>query len=608
LAAGFAAHGQSVVPIYSFDGTNGGHPYASLALGPDGNFYGTALNGGSNGQGTVFQATTNGGFATLATFDGTNGASPYAVLALGPDNNFYGVASGGGDGNFGADFELTTNGVFAPLASFGGGTNGASPIGGLALGPDGNFYGTTYGGGGGYGTVFRMTTNGALTTLVQFSGTNGAWPNAGLTLGPDGNFYGLTYAGGANLLGTVFQVTTNGVLTTLVNFSGTNGASPQASLTLGADGNLYGTAAYGGNTNLDSGLGYGTVFQLTLDGTLTTLVNFDGTNGAWPQASLALGPDGEFYGTTDGGLGSSGGTVFRMTTNGSLTTLANLTSTSGDNPYSGLTLGADGNFYGTAFSGGEWGYGTIYQLELAPDFIASPANAFASDGGTATFGCQPFGEGPYGYQWLSNGVPVAGATGSSLTVSNAFWQTATNVQYQVVVANAFGSVTSGVAMIIPGLMIEAQPADQTVAIGSPAVFAPVIGGARPLACWWYFNGGVLAGATNTTLLISPALTNEIGTYQLVVTNFYGNVTSRLASLDVVLQPNSYAVSRGSANNGTVYVGSYPGSTNRLWATTNLMHAPWQVIGTCIMDTNGLAQFVDTNRLRMPRKYYRLSYP
>ena len=73
-----------------------------------------------------------------------------------------------------------------------------------------------------------------LQTLCSFNGTNGANPNA-LTLGNDGNFYGTTWIGGSrtnlpylNGVGTVFKVTTNGTLTTLVSFNSTNGAAPYA--------------------------------------------------------------------------------------------------------------------------------------------------------------------------------------------------------------------------------------------------------------------------------------------------------------------------------------------------------------------------------------------
>ena len=74
-------------------------------------------------------------------------------------------------------------------------------------------------------------------------------------------------------------MTTDGVLTTLVSFNGTNGAHPLAGLVLGSDGNFYGTTANGGSSD------YGTVFKVTTNGVLTSLVSFNGTNGENPSAT-----------------------------------------------------------------------------------------------------------------------------------------------------------------------------------------------------------------------------------------------------------------------------------------------------------------------------------
>ncbi|MGA2242694.1 MAG: choice-of-anchor tandem repeat GloVer-containing protein [Verrucomicrobiota bacterium] len=199
-------------------------------------------------------------------------------------------------------------------------TNGAEPYAALTMGNDGNFYGTTSQGGSyTIGTVFKMTTNGTLTTLASFAQTNGASPYAALTMGNDGNFYA---------------------------FAQTNGASPYAGLTMGNDGNFYGTTARGGSGVEGGSGGYGTVFKVTTKGTLTTLVSFKGTNGAWPYAGLTMGNDGNFYGTTYvGGSIYDDGTVFKMTTNGTLTTLASFAQTNGASPYAALTMGNDGNFY-----------------------------------------------------------------------------------------------------------------------------------------------------------------------------------------------------------------------------------------------------------------------
>ncbi len=122
-----------------------------------------------------------------------------------------------------------------------------------------------------------------------------------------------------------FRVTTNGTVTTLVNFNNTNGAFPEAPLTLGPDGNFYGTTLEGGGGN------YGTVFQMSTNGALTTLINFINTNGVNPQASLTLGSDGYFYGTTSGVNGKVLWNSFpaKVTSNGTLTTLVNFSNTNG---------------------------------------------------------------------------------------------------------------------------------------------------------------------------------------------------------------------------------------------------------------------------------------
>ena len=345
----------------SFNGTNGRYPQAELAFGNDGNFYGTTAYGGSSDRGTMFKVTANGVLTTLISFAGTNGALPLAGLVLGDDGHFYGTTYEGGSKGWGTVFQVTSNGVLTMLVSFNV-DNGASPNE-LVLGSDGHFYGTTRSGGScEYGTVFQVTTNGVLTSLVSFPGADGAYPQAGLVLGRDGNFYGTTagysvwkyYYEGA----TVFQVTTNGVLTTLVSFNFANGLDPSA-LVLGSDGHFYGTTA--GFFQLKQ-LPRGTVFQVTTNGVLTTLLSFTGTNGAYPRAGLVLGRDGHFYGTTAEGGSSELGTVFQVTTNGVLTSLVPFNGTNGANPWAGLVVGNDGHFYGTTVGGGSSGLGTVFKV------------------------------------------------------------------------------------------------------------------------------------------------------------------------------------------------------------------------------------------------------
>jgi uncharacterized repeat protein (TIGR03803 family) len=287
-----------------------------MLQGSDGNFYGTTVVGGDrslnngNGFGTVFKMTTNGIVTTLFAFrNDSNGMYPAAALVLGSDDSFYGTTQGSqGSTPYGTVFKITTDGTLTTLARFNK-SNGAYPEAALVQGSDGAFYGTTSGGGSaphpnspnGYGTVFKITTNGVLTTLVSFDGSNGWSCYGSLVQGTDGNFYGNLGVIGS---GSVFQMTLTGDLTTLAWFNGSNGATPWAGLVQANDGNFYGTTIGGGNLSLVGGVGGGTVFKMTPDGTLTTLVAFDGTNGFRPQATLIQGSDGNLYG--------SAGTIFRI--------------------------------------------------------------------------------------------------------------------------------------------------------------------------------------------------------------------------------------------------------------------------------------------------------
>ncbi|MDR3460204.1 MAG: hypothetical protein P4N60_22480 [Verrucomicrobiae bacterium] len=469
------AHAQTgaIIPIFSFSGgiTNGAAPEGNLVLGPDGSFYGTTEGGGTtNNYGTIFKITTNGVLTTLVTFKGTNGVNPLAGLTLAPDGNFYGTTEYGGT-NFGVStisaglgggsiFRLTTNGTLTTLATFAV-TNGQSPHAGLTWGPGGLFYGTTAGGGPfGDGTIFSVTTSGTLTMLTNFNNANGNAPVAGLTVGPDGNLYGTAGSGGANSVGTLFKVTPTGMLTTLYNFgaNNTNGSAPQTTLTLGPDGNLYGGTLNSGVTlylisppsnYIHIPSGSGTLFTVTTNGALTTLVNFDVSNGGYPIGNMTLGPDGVFYGTTESGDNGGGfqmGILYSLTTNGIFTVLAEFNGSNGAFPLSGLTLGPDNNFYGGNTGGGAHGNGTIYKLGLSPIFISNPASQSVIIGNPATFSSRMFGTAPFAFQWLSNSVPMAGAAGGSLNLPRVFYQE-NNAQFQVAVTNSYGSATSQVATL-----------------------------------------------------------------------------------------------------------------------------------------------------------------
>lgn len=265
------------------------------------------------------------------------------------------------------------------------GTDGYTPIYMfLTQGIDGNFYGTTeFGGSHDAGTVFKITPTGQETVLFNFCSDQvgnicplGAYPYAGVIQASDGNFYGTTSQGGQAGEGAVYKLTPSGVLTEFYSFCSqgppcTDGAVPYAPLVQGIDGDLYGTTDEGGAFNEPYG---GTVFKITLDGTLTTLHSFgSGDDGNNVFAGLIQATDGSFYGETSLGGANDGGTVFKITADGSLTTIYSFVfciqnnCTSGWGPEGTLVQGSDGNFYGPTAGGGSSsvcisGCGTIFKL------------------------------------------------------------------------------------------------------------------------------------------------------------------------------------------------------------------------------------------------------
>jgi len=429
MVAGQAA-AQTFTTLHSFtvmnpgsDGTNGDGANPSGLIIAGHILCGTANNGGSGSNSTVWAFNTDDtNFTTLHSFTatsvpwsegGTNsdGAEPSAGLIL-SGGTLYGMASYGGSfGGAGTVFAVNTESAgFTNVHNFTGGGGGAFPVGTLLVSGVTLFGTTELGGSSDVGMVFVVNTDGTdftnLHNFPQDSGTlatnsDGFYPQGGLVLSGH-RLYGAASDGGSAGNGTVWAVNTDGTgFTNLHNFTavsgplGTNsdGQYPNGGLILSGN-TLYGTAYYGGSTG-----GNGTVFKLNTDGTgFTTLHSFSpgtanphgtptSSDGGLPFAGLILSGN-TLYGTAFFGGSSGNGVVFKVNTDGSgFTTLYNFsafildsslgvyTNSDGGNP--GCPLILSGNtLYGTAEMGGTWGNGTVFSLTLpAPQLTLTTAGA-----------------------------------------------------------------------------------------------------------------------------------------------------------------------------------------------------------------------------------------
>lgn len=374
--------------LYGFSQTtngrnaDGAHPNGGLVL-TGGNLYGTAVGGGSWGQGTVFSVNTDGGgFTTLHDFSAltgpflseTNrdGSQPQGGLIL-RSNVLYGMANNGGAGAVGTVFKLKTDGSeFSTLHAFGyalarlreAGFPESSP---MLVGD--TLYGTAQGGGDcDNGLVYRINTDGSEYGHV-FSfcfAQNHHWTLSGL-VGADGALYGCS-AGGQGMFwipGTVFKVRTNGSDFSLLHiFSETEGL-PVGRLVLSGN-TLYGTAFPGTDG------GGGMVFKLNTEGTqFEALYRFSGGSDGTDPGGLVLSGT-VLYGTTGRGGSLGKGTVFALNTDGTgFQTLYTFTGgQDGAFPKDELVW-SGGKLYGSTFSAGPSGSGTLFSLSVVdlPELI-----------------------------------------------------------------------------------------------------------------------------------------------------------------------------------------------------------------------------------------------
>ncbi len=161
-------NGTGFTVLKNFDdySTTGLNLYSGVMQGADGALYGTTYYGGSFGAGTLFKVNTDGtGFSILKDFDYSvsGGYNQGGGLVQAPDGTIYGTALQGGTSGQGTAYQLNPDGTsFSIQLNFDSSATGAYPFGRLARAMDGFLYGTTLQGGGvGFGTVFRLITGNA---------------------------------------------------------------------------------------------------------------------------------------------------------------------------------------------------------------------------------------------------------------------------------------------------------------------------------------------------------------------------------------------------------------------------------------------------------------
>ena len=397
----------------------------------------------------------------------------------------------------------------------------ASPYG-VAIDGSGNLFIAD----SGNNCIRKVDTNGIITTVAgngigAFSGDGSAATNANLNFPESvavdayGNLFILDTVN--NRIREVFA--TNSIITTVAGngvagYSGDGGPATNASLNIpeggvavDAFGNLF-IADFSNNRIREVGAN-GLITTFAGNGT----AGYSGDGGAATNATLhaPLGVVVDLHGNLLIG-DSENNCIRKVGTNGIITTVA-------------------GN--GSAGFSGDGGPSIMAELYFPAGMaVDASGNWFIADPGNCCI--------REVFATNANNAPT-------LTLYNSVAASAGS--YDVVVSNAYGSVTSSVATLTMQFppTITAQPQNQTVGAGGVAAFGVTAEGTAPIFYQWLFNGAALAGQTNSVLTFNAATSNA-GSYQVVVSNLYASATSSVAKLTVMLisaQPQNLTVGAGS---------------------------------------------------------------
>lgn len=521
------AMAQTYTRLYTL-GTNSGDPInpsaiGSMSQGRDGRVYTTSQYGGANSQreGSAFAFTPTGVLARVWDFGNYPlPNSPWSGLTMGIDGNFYGTTSSGGTHISGTVFKLSNTGVFTTLWNFTGLTDQGDPQSGPVLGRDGNLYGTVVGVySGTYGAAYKITPTGVIKTIHAFTFTDGATPYQ-LILGLDGFFYGIARSGGSNKMGVVFRMSSAGAVKVLHNFAGypSDGAQPIGTLAQGNDGTLYGTTYVGGTKNV------GSIFKISPAGTgFAILHNFDRTisinDGGQPLSGLAVGTDGNLYGTTSVGGSKNAGSLFKITPAGQYTPLYSacaVVCTDGFSPATPMLQHTNGKFYGL-MRGNSIGGSVLYSLNVN----LGPFVSLLTTTGAVGSSIQILGQG-----FIGTSAVNLGGTKANFSVVSDTYITATvpaGTSGFVSVTTTGGTLTSSRKFFVAPVFTSFTPASGTV--GSKIVV----------------TGKGLTQASKVTIGAKAATFVVNSDTQVTVTVPVGAVTGKIA----ITTPGGIATSKTS---------------------------------------------------------------
>ena len=237
-----------------------------------------------------------------------------------------------------------------------------------------------------------------------------------------------------------------------------------------------------------------------------------------------------------------------------------------------------------------------------------PTNEMVLLGSPAAFSVAANGLPPLTYQWFFGTNTIAGATNSTLNLTNVQYSQKSN--YSVVVTGPKGTATSSNALLtvlvpVPP-SVTVQPHTQMVPFGENATLTVGAAGSQPLSYQWYVGASgdtsnPITGATNSSFT-TPQLFSGI-TVWVAVQNAFG--TAKSASTLITLVPANSVLLGLELNAGSPSLTLFGtiGTTYRLEFVSDLRSTNWAPLFNLPLPSNPY-RFTDTGATN-PARFYRL---
>lgn len=247
--------------------------------------------------------------------------------------------------------------------------------------------------------------------------------------------------------------------------------------------------------------------------------------------------------------------------------------------------------------------GAVVSVHIAPSapvIVSNPSPLILPASSNALFSVTAIGSQTLAYQWFFNNSAIPGANTSQYALTGI--QSPNSGNYQVIVSNSLGSVTSSVASLTvtpsaPYFVV--QPTNASVSAGSSRTFTGLANGSQPISYQWQHEGTNLPGATLASLVLNNLSLADGGAYTLLASNVVNVSTSAVAQLTVYQSPTILQ----PLTNQVVGFGSTVVLAVNAMGSPTLVYS-WQLNGTSITGT--YSTLTVSNILLSQSGYYRVT--